>query len=60
MGKGLSEELRTQPQFGVYNKARIYVKNNNNLCLFYALELGRLYHDRHEIQELKKNKQSIP
>jgi len=36
------------------------VKNNNNLCLFYALELSRLYHDRHEIEEHKKNKQSIP
>ena len=42
-------------------KALILVENeNNNLCLFYALELSRLYHDREEICRLKKNNKPIP
>lgn len=42
-------------------KARIIIENeNNNLCLFYALELSRLYHDRDQIRQIKKNKKSIP
>ena len=43
--------------FGTNKKAVLAVKNyTDNFCLFYALELSRLYHDQSEIGRLKKGK----
>jgi hypothetical protein len=38
-------------------KSYIPIENDDNLCLFYALEIGRLQHDR---QIIKKMKGKVP
>lgn len=59
-GKGVSEAKKDFKQyFGTNQRQIIPVENDNNLCLFYAVELSRLYHDNEIIYDLKKRKRQI-
>lgn len=60
-GKGVSEAKKDFKQYFGTNQCQIIsVENDNNLCLFYAAELSRLYHDNEIIHVLKKRKLQIP
>lgn len=60
-GKGISEHKLLHSNFGVNEQARIRIENtNDNFCLFYALELARIYHDQYKIKQLQKLKRPIP
>jgi hypothetical protein len=45
--------------FGTNELQRIRVINNDKLCIFYALELARIWHDTNLISEHKKNGKPI-
>lgn len=60
-GKGVSEKKKDFKQyFGKNQRQIIHVENDNNLCLFYAVELSRIFHDEKIINDLKKRKHQIP
>lgn len=59
-GKGKAKNFNAKSYFGTKERHRIRVQNNDEYCLFYALELARLYHDQRQITELKKIGQDIP
>jgi hypothetical protein len=46
--------------FGSNESQRIRVLNDDNLCIFYALELARIWHDKTIISELKKEGKDVP
>ena len=58
--KGSGNAIDYRKLFGVNEKARLRAYNlTNNYCLFYSLELARLYHDQTEIYQRKKSGQSF-
>jgi hypothetical protein len=59
-GSGKLSTFNAKKYFGTKESQRIRVINNNKLCLFYALELGRIWHDTIIISELKKKGKQIP
>ena len=61
IGRGPSEKKKDFKQyFGRNEKHLIKTDNNNNICLFYALELSRIYHDYKIINQKKKIEEPIP
>ena len=45
-GRGVSEMKKDFKQyFGINPRQLIRIANDNNQCLFYAIELSRLFHD---------------
>ena len=60
-GRGPSEQKKDFKQyFGRNGKQLLPSDNNNKLCLFYALELARIYHDSKMINQKKKKGEPIP
>ena len=59
-GMGPSEKKTDFKQyFGRNSNQLILSANDNKLCLFYALELARIYHDQNIINQTKKKGQPI-
>lgn len=60
-GKGVTEAKKDfKRYFGINPRQIIRIENDNNLCLFYATEMSRLFHDEKIINDLKKKKKQIP
>ena len=60
-GRGTNEKKRDfKLYFGRNERQLISSANDNKLCLFYALELARIYHDEKQINLLKKKGNPIP
>ena len=56
-GMGPSEKKTDFKQyFGRNSNQLILSANDNKLCLFYALELARIYHDQNIINQTKKKR----
>jgi hypothetical protein len=53
-GSGKAKKFNAKSYFGTKEKQRLRVQNNDSFCLFYALELSRLFHDQKQITDLKK------
>ena len=59
-GRGPSaKKMDFKQYFGRNSKQLIPSANHNKLCLFYALELARIYHDQNIISQKKKKGQSF-
>lgn len=59
-GRGPNEKKRDFKQyFGRNERQLIPSANDNKLCLFYALELSRIYHDEKIIKQMRKKGQPI-
>ena len=60
-GRGVSEMKKDFKQyFGINPRQLIRIANDNNQCLFYAIELSRLFHDEKIINGLKRARAQIP
>jgi hypothetical protein len=59
-GSGKVQNFNAKSYFGTKEKQRLHVQNNDNHCLFYALELSRLFHDQQQIKDLKKAGKEYP
>lgn len=59
-GSGKAKNFNSKNYFGTKELHRLRVLNNDEFCMFYALELARLYHDQRQITEMKKKGYDIP
>ena len=58
-GRGPSDQKKFKIYFGRNDKQLIKSDNNNKLCLFYALELARVYHDKKILSTQKKRRMPV-
>lgn len=55
-----NKKLDFKQYFGRNKRQLIRITNNDTKCLFYALELARIFHDEKIINMLKKKGENIP